>query len=137
MSGLLKLAERCEAATGPSLALDRDIALLIYTGARLVPGNDSRVSVWDGNGRTQLTVKPYTASLDVAMTLVPDGAPWSLNDPANADGSRSVFGYASRCHAFVVGGPNPHDYGATPALALCAAALRARDALTNSEGGGE
>src|SRR3546814_4993687 len=67
-------------------------------------------------------VPHYTASLDAAMTLVPEGMSWSVTDPANADGSRSVFGHSSRCHASVEGSPNEHDYAATPALALTAAA---------------
>src|SRR3546814_1218729 len=41
-------------------------------------------------------VPHYTASLDAAMTLVPEGMSWSVTDPANADGSRSVFGHSSR-----------------------------------------
>src|SRR3546814_7746874 len=39
-------------------------------------------------------VPHYTASLDAAMTLVLEGMSWSVTDPANADGSRSVFGHS-------------------------------------------
>lgn len=62
--GLLALADACENAEGARFVLDRDIALAVYPRAKPVVGNDARVSVWDGNGWTQLTVKPFTASLD-------------------------------------------------------------------------
>lgn len=118
---LLSLAERVETASGPSLVLDRDIALTQYPDARALPNNDARISVWDGNGRTQLTVKPYTASLDAAMTLVDAEWFWRVgHDGEGADPSmfRADIG-------------DPISFGfvkaiaATPALALCAAALRA------------
>lgn len=119
---LLALADRVEAAEGANLVLERDIALAIYHSATALTGNDARISVWDGNGRTQLTVKPYTASLDAAMTLVPNGWAWMAGcDPGDGyfatlmpTDESGIVAHGVNCNA------------ATPALALCAAALRAR-----------
>ena len=112
---IIALAERVERAEGPSLVLDRDVALAIYPGAKPVPGVDARISVWDGNGLTQRTVKPYTASLDAAMSLVPEDWLWSVEAYPN--------------HAKAIA-RLPYDdgdemRGATPALALASSALRA------------
>jgi len=137
---LLALAARCEAATRPSLLLERDIAIAIYVDAWPIAGNEARVSVWDGNGRTQLTVKPYTTSLDAAMTLVPEGHTVQMSDwdheilrakgpwqaivlPMGARGSMQQFTFSNRC-----------DHAQTAALALTAAALRARAATPILEG---
>lgn len=118
---LLELAERCEKATGPDRVLDGDIAealgfrvknvahQVIYTHAGL-PGSTSPLR--------------YTASIDAAMTLVPEGAEWSLD-------SAGVYAVVN------------HKPGAaaTPAIALCIAALKARaersiprDALAECDG---
>lgn len=129
---LLALADRAEAAEGASLVLERDIALAIYPGAFAVHGNETRISVWDGNGRTQLTVKPYSASLDAAMTLVPDNALFTARTVWDGDRATGL----ANVSRYEVGSPKDalrrywmdehQTIGATPALALCAAALRAR-----------
>ncbi len=68
--------------------------------------------------------KPFTTSLDSAMSLVPEG--WSVQIIRTAD---SQYGNAN-LYWFRGGNSIPakkmHGAGATPALALCAAALRAR-----------
>ena len=61
--------------------------------------------------------KPYTASIDAALTLVPEGYDWSLD---------SFYDGQGRPHAWVCkDGPFYIAIAATPALALCAAALKA------------
>ncbi len=91
---LLELAERCEAATGPSYVLDLEIAEVIAP--------------------TELAWQPpYTASLDAAMMLVPDHDGWI------------IMGNSAKVGRQISG-------AATPALALCAAALRARHEMENS-----
>jgi len=132
------LAVRVDRASGPDLVLERDIALAVYPGAQPLHGNETRISVWDGNGRTQLTVKPYTASIDAAMTLVPEG--WFLtldryivsDDPAQRGSWRVWLKFI-----------HPTDHiekrfarADTPATAVLSAALRAR-AATVVIGGGE
>ncbi|HEX7856226.1 MAG TPA: hypothetical protein VF503_21325 [Sphingobium sp.] len=88
MSDLLQLAARVEDAVGPSLVLDRDIALALYPRAAAIPGNEARILVWDGNGRTHLTVKPYTALLDAAMTLRLEG--WHVSMMTECDQNDSA-----------------------------------------------
>jgi hypothetical protein len=110
---LLTLAERCERAAGPDRELDVDIA--------------EQVSLWT----QQLTAPDFTTSLDAAMTLVPEGLEWGAGTYGNPDtegpwawcatqqqSAECEFGYSR---------------GATPALALCAAALRARAAMGDAQ----
>jgi hypothetical protein len=96
-----ELAERCENATGPDRRLDNDIRLATNNGCAF--GDDP----------------PYTASLDAAMTLVPEGCQATI--VRRKDGHGAAYfdreWLAGSC-----------DSAATPALALCAAALRARSA---------
>ena len=105
---LLSLARRCERATGP----DRPISWDVWEAVGKPVIDD-----WSRNG----TAPAYTDSLDQAMTLVPEGWEPIIDcrrkievqletiavDPETLD-PRKV--YAT---------------GATPALALCAASLRA------------
>ena len=115
---LVELAERCEAATGPDRKLDMAIVHALSgvlgepwpeaTGMRMVEACDSFEDSRD-------TVARYTASLDAAMTLVPEGWIWDVTSTGTAwvmedGGDPQLFGDA-----------------ATPALALCAAALRAKE----------
>lgn len=61
----------------------------------------------------------YTTSLDAAVTLVPEGCGWVLNNPVDLGGrpSAGLSGFAFDAFA------------STPAAALTAAAIRARAAL--------
>jgi hypothetical protein len=104
---LLELAERCEKATGPDRRLDFGILKATCT---------EREECLYVNGKPE---PRYTASLDAAMTLVPEGRGliykrhgiknvWRVQI-LSGDGNTFIDGDA-----------------ATPALALCAAALRAR-----------
>jgi hypothetical protein len=129
---LLQLADRCEKATGPDRELDTAIQLGRGYSLRQPEGSSRYATVrWHderGNCISWLETAGdfpprYTASLDAAMTLVLEGHTWSLFDGgwagverrgATLDGDETIA-TATRC-------------GATPALALCAAALRARAA---------
>jgi hypothetical protein len=111
---LLGLAERCEKAGGPDLLLDGDIHEAL------------------GFSRYRKPIA-YTASLDAAMTLVPEDA--------DAGGERfrlehwngsGVHAAHVRASAWVAGAARV--YAATPALALTAAALRARAAIVDRSG---
>lgn len=115
---MLALAERVEALSGPDREVDDTIAAALFTGKHrvCVKGlSDEAGGMWmftypDGSIGSALR---FTASLDAAMTLVPDYAKddWSLI------GGR---------HWQAIVGPNEDQAdAATPALALCAAALRA------------
>lgn len=106
---LLELAARCEAATGADRELDGDIGRV--TGA------------W----KTQSSYREYrpTASIDAALTLVPEGCHASVDTELGLaecgilqrrhdDSGVTVVAFVSDC--------------STAALAICAAALRARAA---------
>lgn len=110
MTDLLDLAARCEAATGADKHLDKAIKDAVI-----------------GDG----WVPKYTASLDAAMTLVPKGWGCGVSTISSADILRASHHTAQ---AFVAGptkadGLPSSDYAhaeaASPALALCAAALKA------------
>jgi hypothetical protein len=133
MVSLLELAERCEAAEGPDRELDAEICcvgpladhdyVLGATPSAKRPGMVTRH--FDGGTWGTLVAPDYTASLDAAMTLFPEGYfPVLDADPRGievevqclTDETDNGLG------ACVATG------GKTIALALCAAALRARDA---------
>lgn len=111
---LLKLAAQCEAAREPSDILDTTIDETVR-GAKPAP---------DG-GRWN-TTPHYSSSVDAALTLVPedeficlDGPRKYLNIPTPVPNYwRCCIGYA----------PEHFGWAATLALAICAAALRARAA---------
>lgn len=116
MSALLQLAKRVEAATGPDRLTDAEI----YVDLDAKLENLDALAI---NGEVGSWVPAYTASLDAAMTLVPGGWDWST-------GTGRQRGWAT------LGLPSASPFGssddevccddaATPALALCAASLRA------------
>lgn len=89
------LIEKLEAATCAQYALD--------------------VAIYEAIGRAEPEIPPaYTASMDAALTLVPDGYDWRVD---RINSGLTIF--AS------VGNEDVH-FGDTPAIALCIAALRAR-----------
>ena len=141
---LLALAEKCEAATGPERAIDGAIDRLMFERPTDGDYDDAERAIWrlndgwsgilirgDGFARGAFYAKEYTASLDAAMTLVPEGWGWLVSQPnekAIASGllkkdtpvmGEVQYGYDQR---YTVA-------AATPALALTAAALRARAAM--------
>ena len=102
MSDLLKLAERCEREE-PSFALERQIMYAVYSVPPQHPIEGDKP-------------KPYTTSLDAAVTLVPDDCEqWAVATKKNMP--RPIVAQVNEGSWYA---------GATPALALCAAALRAR-----------
>jgi hypothetical protein len=126
---LRALVARVEAATGPDRELAKDIMQAVK-GARFLDGGLCEMGGWyyatpgrdDDNPHPPLP--DPTASLDAAASLVPAGWTWRVD---SGD-------YNTRPIAFCV--PNEGRLpwpawitdieAATPALALCAAALRAR-----------
>jgi hypothetical protein len=137
--GLLEeLAVRCEIVSGPDRVLDGEICLALG----LAGGNvrvDQRIG-WVIGGDTPFPVKPleYTASVDAAATIVPEGWNWMAGNRdqplARAyvnNGELAFEGAAARRN------PKREWYevtAPTPARALTAAALRARHALALSKG---
>lgn len=128
---MLELAERVEQASGPERDLDAEIALAI-TGntAQLSEGGNM---IWCGGWHSVLADLPavpwsgrwvqvarYTASLDAALTLVPDTHCWALFV------GRLATQAAYWRRAEDESAATTWVVAATPSLALCAAALRAR-----------
>lgn len=110
MSDRLKLAEELEAAEGPNFDLEMRIFRAVNPQAtsRSVPPN-------------------YTASIDAAMTLVPEG--WESIELRRTDDGEWRAALAGNDAHFMAEDPDEFfvESGnhATPALALCAAALKA------------
>jgi hypothetical protein len=125
-SGLLELAAKCEKATEPDRELDCGIA--VHFGWR-IKSYGAIGPVW----RNGVSPPDYTTSLDAAMTLVPEGwTAWQLRSRRR----KTVF--VATLSRLVDDIDEEFDeeevtaHAATPALALCAAALRAQ-AGGNSE----
>jgi hypothetical protein len=106
LATLLALAERCEQAAGPDAGLD----LAIWTTLLDTPGFQPP-SPW----RTD-----YTASIDAAVTLVPEGCGYQIISGFDEDGLTHASVYVPEIDN------GERGDSATAALALCAAALRAR-----------
>lgn len=127
---LTALADRCEAASGPDRELDASLALACGI-VRERDGNcfyghrDHSVLVlergyYDHDGNAP-ELSAYTSSTDAAMSLAPmPSTRWFVDGPLGSD--------ASVDHGNL---PRTRGRAATPALAICAAALRARAHLDN------
>lgn len=128
MTDLLKLAERCERAEEPKRGLFIE-AWLATLGAHFSHLSADEIRKLPGFRRfnRMLDADAYESA---ALMLVPDGWGWNVSWPnikARESGlllvdapcqGEAQFGYDRR---FIVA-------AATPALAICAAALRARSA---------
>jgi hypothetical protein len=112
---LLALAKRVEALTGPDREVDTWIENHLGL-ARFEPAHPFRSHC---DGHTRKEPKLYTASLDAAMSLVPEG--WNWGAWMRHDWLKQN---AQVWHLERKGSTNNGD-AATPALALTAAALRA------------
>lgn len=132
---LIALAARVEQAQGPDRALDADITLVMHPELSLAPWEritypSGGASVFadrsDPDDLNVVSPPRFTASLDAATTLVPEGWRWSVDYT-----QRAPYRDCGRADLYAPGsGYKPADvsdiYAATPALALTAAALRAR-----------
>lgn len=124
---LLAFAERCEQAAGPDRELDAEISVAVGRHETHVERRccgTTKLLPWrgDGTGSYNIDCRPYTASLDAAVTLVPDG--WGYELRQGYSGYRKPV-----CRTWNgLGIWNDGPAASTPALALCAAALRARAA---------
>lgn len=154
-SELLALAERCEKASGPDRELDALIRRVVFAdfvlcgdsgsacaacmmgldatqfpecGAPLgmVDERASHPSRWQDDDR----LPAYTASLDAAMTLVPEGWDWSVSSYGEDGASAEVWEHGwrddTRINSFLA---------KAPALCLVVADLRAH-ALNKEESRG-
>lgn len=127
---LVALIERLEKAEGPSRELDAHIGWHVggWRG-HICPTPES---VYDGVRKNKLPVSGYTGSIDAALTLVPEGWAWALHHHRDCSGSnadpiakvsRVNWGEKENEAKFY---KSADGRGATPAIALCIAALKAR-----------
>ena len=117
MDSLEQLAQRVEALTGPC----RETDALVEASLGIVPDGSVRCKGgWIIDGSAVASPK-YTASLDAAMTLVPEGWSWDISTRPDSSGGVVYLHSPDRTKWRDTGG-----FAATPELALCAAALRAR-----------
>lgn len=120
---MIDLIARIESADGPSRELDAEIARSIGWGCVVRdPEAQGKYVCWRKHYRSGewIMLPRYTASIDAALTLVPDGALWS----AETWDTNGIYPKHVRASVWVQGAPR--CYAATPALALAAAALKAR-----------
>jgi hypothetical protein len=138
-ANLTALIERVEAARGPDQELDAESATAagwrdVHRAAHLAELGQGRLLGWPPEGSGAWAFVPaFTASLDAAATLVPEGWAWDVRrmypggsvHGAHHTGEAHLDRWSDRdfrtegAKAFV------RVTAATPALALTAAALRA------------
>ncbi len=116
-----KLIAELEAATEGSRQLD----FAIYLALGLPITNKANLTSRMIAVHLENVSPRYTTSLDAALTLVPEGWRWEAADygGGDQDGPRAELWHGV------------HHYGAfggTPVLAVCIAALRARQAMEGS-----
>lgn len=134
---LLALADRCEAAIGGDRELDVAISTAVTTfePRRAGPGwpDENALVVPAFPGWEPLPA--YTASLDAAMTLVLEDAHrlrfWRIGNDGEG-GDPSAF-KAEILAVTNLTSTTSKAIGATPALALCAAALKSLAAQEQSQ----
>jgi hypothetical protein len=114
-----------ERAEGPSRELDAEILASLGTHVLEKRERDKKKWWYKVGGRQYERIRPgiprYTSSIDAALTLVPEGWHW-MAATAEGDFIRGTASVRDRD-----GGPSFTSAAATPALAICAAALRAKE----------
>lgn len=131
----MTLPDRIAALDGPSREVDAEIARFI--GLHIIAS--PRFVLADPFGKSsemrevpETTAPLYTASIDAAMTLVPKGlrlllSEWDDEKHLRPKGAWQAVLSKPGCDAsFDAMRGFRCDHAATPALALCAAALKAR-----------
>ncbi len=114
-----KLSARVEALEGPCRECD---CLIENTLGLAKFERDPRVIYGDAY-YNRVEPKPYTASLDAAMLLVPEGWSWGVT----AETERKERKYSASVRRYWTSFDKDYFcFATTPALALCAAALKAR-----------
>jgi len=144
------LAERCEAANGPDRRLDTLVEIAVHPDKPWIidhePGRFPRKPIYGtfsdlrewAEDETleppEISAPRYTASVDSAMLLVPEGCHWSVGFGA-VPGSDKPLAFAGVSGS---GGGGVLNMAVAPqgliALALTAACLRALAARENDDG---
>ena len=122
--------ERLEAATEGSRELDAEIAVQIWPAlAGFQPDSERGPGHWITPQDGPTYAEDYTTSIDAALTLVPEG--WYLTCLAEV-GCGHFYDWAATICDHLEGRVEDGDWrsapGQTPALALCIATVKAREA---------
>jgi hypothetical protein len=133
MADLTSLIERIEAATGGDRELDAEIWLACTPGAtrdkwsyiHKATGRECTVDETRNATGRLIIVPEYTTSIDAALTLVPEGRAIRREYLPAATWPHRVWIYKDSFMPLDDGSRRP-VLGKTEALALCAAALKAR-----------
>jgi hypothetical protein len=136
------LIKKIEQADGPNRMLDACIEVELRRWQAYEIGlNDEQRAHWRPvgtkgeveEGGTRYHSPSYTFEIDKALLLVPHGWEWQVSNRAPEPRRGRAYIHNKELHFVGMSGrtPNPKYRGdevtaATPALALCAAALRAR-----------
>lgn len=118
-----ELIAALEKAERPSRELDAEIAALIAETQPAHPMPDGTIWIEGCGSESSRTLhsRSYTRSIDAALTLVPDGFDWFVSSEFHGTQFFATVTSKDRLHNFVARG-----ILATPAIALCIAALKAR-----------
>lgn len=143
MSRYLELAERVEALTGPDREVDAQIGAALQRSRVIASGYSGESISADAKNPGHICESVgsgwwapcYTASLDAAMYLVPDGWGWNISWPNIKARTSGILREDAPCQGEVqLGGDQRYIVAAaTPALALTAASLRALHAIEASK----
>jgi hypothetical protein len=128
MSELSSLIERIEAATGGDRELDVAVIMALYpeAGPYSPHCQGDEPIFWNAPYYKQ-ECPHLTASLDDALTLLPEGYDWIIG---NVNGMYGGTPYACA-------GSTEQHFAATPVLALLSAILKARQASNGDRHAGE
>jgi len=119
------LIQRLQEATEGSRELDSEVALATGWTHHIEQHDDDMTDdVWtDPSGKEHSCYHFFTRSIDAAMTLAPEGCMWNLGgNPNGGFASAGLFGAS-----IWQGIDQIHGEAPTPALALCIAALSAKE----------
>lgn len=139
MTAIKALIAKVEKAEGPDLELDKAILEAVHplpesffgskVTARKFHLREIDYETEDGNYHSHVgTVPRFTASIDCALTLVPDGVSFELARYADQHAYVNLWSRADPITPFGRGKIRVQADGKTPAIALCIAALRAIEA---------
>lgn len=125
----MTLSERLGKLTGPDRDLGWEVLLVCGWRRTCVGHFYGPLYNWsspDGKrGGDEDRLACPTESVDMALTLVPEGYHWYLSDGDDRSAGKPVAS-VFESESFIKSGRVPRSVGATPALALCVATLRVR-----------
>lgn len=139
------LIERLQAAEVGGDELNEAVMDLVF-GKPVPSGNagEKKVLYWWDRGVGFSVALDFTRSIDTALSLVPEGLSASATRHKDGRGSAEIWRYAPEKYTGIPGGFDEEDLrrrngsfthqnigAATPALALCIAALGVRDGLSS------